>query len=1057
IDNPTLVSGDITGEIYEAQSESINGTLLLSDVDSVASIEPSTHIGQYGEFSVKSTGQWTYQLDDSKLTDLHTGDSRTELFQVRIADGSLQTIEITVHGDTDNASPVLSGMSVPTLALASSEDAPISGQMDGAVSVKQFLGGVLDTDGGALGAAIISAQVGTYYSTDEGQTWHDLSDAANDNATLLNGDALIYATAAVDPGNIIGFRAWDSSTAESGTTGIDLTQLDLRGDSSGFSSGVGYIQSTPEALTASEDAGIYTAKSLFGSDSSAFTEGSITASDVTAVDANDDGILDYLMDDGQLWLGFQGSDGISETIVYQKATASAALQGDGSELILELTGDGIADLVATDGHVINIYEGLGDGQFSDQPMSSYLVPDGGDFKRLAISQADLDGDGNAELIAATREGNTPWRILDLHTDGSINDVTEQFAAIAELNNLLPSGDLGKFSLDAGDLNADGLVDFMVTGNDSGNLFLLQQPDGTFTANALDTLIVDENGDPIALGDNILLSRADVTGLGDLDGIVLVQEGVAKGFVFDESLQKFTPMDTNTAAAIEGDTSASAEGTLERIEATGQLSVQDLDGGEAYFEHQVVDGHYGQLTLDNDGQWHYVADTEHAEIVELSVTDTLLDVVEVTSADGTVATVQIVIDGSQVGGSIESLTVENDILADVHFDEPAATVDLSQADSLQTTDGVSVDTTEEVVRFTGTEGEATQTVSDLTPALNYTAEVDIARDGSEPATFEIEVIDEATGNVLATKTVAVDSETPETQSIDFASISQGDVSIKIKDVSTGDVTEAQVHDLAVVIKEENNSELTPLVTAAAGEAFELVVEPPVISGAEAIVELAGVPAGTVISDGVTDIIADGSLVDVSMLHLDAGVPLSIQPPVGATENFFIEAQTTLVGDKGEIISQSKYPVVVNLDGDFSPILMTQDSSVVLEEGSDHQFSMNDFSVAGINTGEPTAITITELPDEGSLTLAGVPVTENQEIVAEDIANLVFTPAEGAVGEGVVDFGFTVTDGGLTSEPSKVSLDIAPSMDTSIQNDVFSDVTFDEPAAAADLTQADSLQT
>ncbi|HHQ4705553.1 TPA: VCBS domain-containing protein, partial [Aeromonas hydrophila] len=83
-----------------------------------------------------------------------------------------------------------------------------------------------------------------------------------------------------------------------------------------------------------------------------------------------------------------------------------------------------------------------------------------------------------------------------------------------------------------------------------------------------------------------------------------------------------------------------------LTANGQLSVTDVDTGEAVFQAQTgIVGQYGSFAVTADGAWSYSADNTQSAIQQLKAGDTLTDSFTVHSADGTAHTVTVTIAGS----------------------------------------------------------------------------------------------------------------------------------------------------------------------------------------------------------------------------------------------------------------------------------------------------------------------------------------------------------------------------------------------------------------------------
>jgi len=108
VNDPALIGGTLNGTLTEdAFANSIEGTLTISDVDSPATFQavttPTTSDQGYGTFTVTAAGTWTYVLNNSHpaVDALATGQQLTDSFTVVAADGTTQSIAITIDGNTD--------------------------------------------------------------------------------------------------------------------------------------------------------------------------------------------------------------------------------------------------------------------------------------------------------------------------------------------------------------------------------------------------------------------------------------------------------------------------------------------------------------------------------------------------------------------------------------------------------------------------------------------------------------------------------------------------------------------------------------------------------------------------------------------------------------------------------------------------------------------------------------------------------------------------------------------------------------------------------------------
>ncbi|MFY8087396.1 MAG: VCBS domain-containing protein [Rubrivivax sp.] len=92
-----------------------------------------------------------------------------------------------------------------------------------------------------------------------------------------------------------------------------------------------------------------------------------------------------------------------------------------------------------------------------------------------------------------------------------------------------------------------------------------------------------------------------------------------------------------------DAGVSAAGDLE---ARGRLSIQDPDPGQAVFVPQSgTPANYGRFSIDAHGNWDYLADNQHPDVQALGQGETLTDLLQVSSPDGTQHTISITLQGT----------------------------------------------------------------------------------------------------------------------------------------------------------------------------------------------------------------------------------------------------------------------------------------------------------------------------------------------------------------------------------------------------------------------------
>ena len=115
------ISGDDKGAVTEGDGNEIledTGTLTSVDVDGnnandtfkteVTAVNHPTEGAPLGSLTITEGGEWTYNVDNSKVEYLGEGQTRIETFTVQSEDGTPHTVEITITG-TNDAPEFISG------------------------------------------------------------------------------------------------------------------------------------------------------------------------------------------------------------------------------------------------------------------------------------------------------------------------------------------------------------------------------------------------------------------------------------------------------------------------------------------------------------------------------------------------------------------------------------------------------------------------------------------------------------------------------------------------------------------------------------------------------------------------------------------------------------------------------------------------------------------------------------------------------------------------------------------------------------------------------------
>ncbi len=213
-------------------------------------------------------------------------------------------------------------------------------------------------------------------------------------------------------------------------------------------------------------------------------------------DLNGDGIPDLFVKDyfGTYNVFLGNGDGTFT----QKGSAFGPTSQTGPFILGDFNNDGIPDVAAIDGviyapsNTISIFLGNGDGTFTLAGTSPALG-----YNPSAIATADMNGDGNADLVVMQQGTSTTSGgqavVFFGNGDGTFTQAPSSTSTPSTPATAIPA-----------DVNNDGNNDLVLSGNgQSGATILLGKGDGTFTVVAGPTLsgeaavaVADVNSDGI---------------------------------------------------------------------------------------------------------------------------------------------------------------------------------------------------------------------------------------------------------------------------------------------------------------------------------------------------------------------------------------------------------------------------------------------------------------------------------------------------------------------------------------------------------------------------------
>ena len=100
------IGGELTGRVIEDLDNMDRGTATSSS-DSPF-VPQSDEIGEYGVFTIKANGEWTYKLDNHRQATqaLNAGDEEMDTFEIMTVNGSKANVTIHVEGTDEIAAPI---------------------------------------------------------------------------------------------------------------------------------------------------------------------------------------------------------------------------------------------------------------------------------------------------------------------------------------------------------------------------------------------------------------------------------------------------------------------------------------------------------------------------------------------------------------------------------------------------------------------------------------------------------------------------------------------------------------------------------------------------------------------------------------------------------------------------------------------------------------------------------------------------------------------------------------------------------------------------------------
>ncbi|RBP79296.1 VCBS repeat-containing protein [Shewanella putrefaciens] len=641
-----------------------DGTLTVINADHGQNLFQATEQhGQFGSLTIDELGHWVYTADNSQfaIQGLKTGESVIDTLFVYTLDGTPQKISITINGTDDQS--LIMGTSVMRVF----EDKHLyQGQLraDGQLIVTNP-----DMGRARFTASLIQGQFGILSINDNGHWTYTIDNNSSIIQGLKAGESLIETliVQALDGTSqkvSILIKGADDQAMIGGTATASLNE------DKDAHQGQLNVEGTLTVTDADAGQSQFVASLLHGQ------FGTLTINELghwTYIADNSQAVIqslksgEYLTDtlmvhsiDGteqKVTITINGTD--DKAIIAGASTAS--LTEDVNVVADKLQAAGQLTLIDPDAgqdHFAaqtDLVSNLGLGHFSIDATGHWIYA--ADNTQTAIQQLKADESLTDTMTVTSVDGTTHTITVTLKGTNDSPVLTAQTQAVTEDGSQL-NGKMSATDVDAGDTLTFSLA-IAVDG---------------FTLNADGSYSFDPS--------NVAYQHLAAGQIEDVVIPVTVTDHY--GATSTQSLT-ITVTGANDSATIAGVSTGSA--TEDRRQAvTGQLTIADVDDGEAHFTaQQNTASAYGSLTLSEDGQWSYALNNSNTSVQALKAGESLTDTLTVESVDGTQHTITVTINGRDDGaviGGVDTAAVSEDTHVNAGHLDTSGQLTITDADAGQ---------------------------------------------------------------------------------------------------------------------------------------------------------------------------------------------------------------------------------------------------------------------------------------------------------------------------------------------------------------------------------------
>ena len=687
---------------------SASGTLSIRDVDNPATFVAQNNVrGKNGIFNIDAAGVWTY-VTNGALDRLSAGQSVTDSFTASSADGTTTTVQVTVNGTNDPATPGSAAV------VLDETNAPL--KVSGKLSIRD-----VDSPETFVAQSNMKGQNGTF-SIDTSGRWNYVANSAFDelNAGQSVSDSFTVSSADSTTTSVQVTINGNNDAAVLGTANVVLTETDAPLSATGTLS-IRDVDSPATFVAQSNVSGKY---GTFSIDSAgAWTYVANSAFDELNVGQN---VTDSFT--------VASAEGATTTVkVTINGSNDAAILGAASVVLTEtnevLNASGALSIRDADNSPVFVARKnfKGDyGTFSINTEGAWTYVTNGALDRLSEGQSVTDiftvssADGTTTTVQVTINGTNDPAVLG-SADVALKETNEVLMPTGKLSirdvdspqTFVPQnnvkGENGTFSIETSGrwaYIANSAFDELNAGQSASDSFTVSSADGTtatvkVTINGNNDPAVMDTANVVLIETDVPLSTAGTLGIRDPDspatfvsqsnvsgkyGTFSIDSAGAWTYVansaFDNLNVSQSVKDSFTVSSADGTTTTvkvTINGTNDPailsseavvldetnvpLKPAGTLSIRDVDNPETFVAQSNVKGENGSFSIDKSGRWTYVA---NSAFDRLGAGQSVSDSFTVSSSDGTTTTVKVTINGTNdaavLGSANVALKETNDTLS-----------------------------------------------------------------------------------------------------------------------------------------------------------------------------------------------------------------------------------------------------------------------------------------------------------------------------------------------------------------------------------------------------------